>query len=131
MSQKSRALAYHSQKPEGKIGLKVTKQLKGKLDLAYTPGVADVCLDIKKNKKKVWDYTAKGNSIAIITDGSRILGLGNIGPEAGLPVMEGKAVLFKALGDVDAYPIPLATQNADEIVKTVKAIAPMFGGINL
>lgn len=97
----------------------------------YTPGVAEPCKAIAKDPQLVYDFTNKWNSVAIVTDGSRILGLGNIGPEAGLPVMEGKALLYKYLGGVDAYPICLATQKPDEIVEAVKWIAPSFGGINL
>ncbi|MCK5060475.1 NADP-dependent malic enzyme [Candidatus Bipolaricaulota bacterium] len=97
----------------------------------YTPGVATPCQEIKQDKSKVFDYTNKANTIAVVSDGSRVLGLGNIGPQAGLPVMEGKALLFKCLGGVGAFPIMLDTQDPDEIVQAVKWIAPGFGGINL
>ena len=97
----------------------------------YTPGVAEVAKAIAKNKKKVFDYTWKKNSVAIVSDGSAVLGLGNLGPEAALPVMEGKALLFKELAGIDAVPVILATQDKEEIIKTVKNIAPAFGGINL
>ena len=97
----------------------------------YTPGVAQPCLDIKSDPLKVWNLTNKWNNVAIVTDGTRVLGLGDIGPEAGLPVMEGKALLFKYLGGVDAFPIPLATKDPDKIVETVKLITPSFGGVNL
>ncbi len=97
----------------------------------YTPGVAEPCKEIKKNPLKVYDYTNKWNTIAVISDGTRVLGLGDIGPEAGLPVMEGKSLLFKYLGGVDAYPICLNTKDPDEIIKTVKFLKPSFGGINL
>jgi len=97
----------------------------------YTPGVASVCKDIQKNPDKVFEYTNKGNTVAVISDGTRILGLGDIGPEAGMPVMEGKAMLFKYLGGVDAVPICLNTKNPDEIIKTVTYLEPCFGGINL
>jgi len=101
------------------------------LALAYTPGVAEPCKEIAEDVSKVYDYTRKGNMVAVVTDGSAVLGLGNIGPEASLPVMEGKCLLFKEFGDVDAFPIALTTQDVDEIVETVERIAPMFGGINL
>jgi len=97
----------------------------------YTPGVAQPCLDIKADPQKVWTLTNKWNQVAIVTDGTRVLGLGDIGPEAGLPVMEGKALLFKYLGGVDAFPIPLATKDPEKIIETVKLITPSFGGVNL
>jgi malate dehydrogenase (oxaloacetate-decarboxylating) len=97
----------------------------------YTPGVAEVCRAIHQNKEKVFDYTNRGNIIAIVNDGTRVLGLGNIGPEAGLPVMEGKALLFKYLGGVDAVPLSVNTTNADDIITFCKWIQPSFGGINL
>src|SRR5205809_3808654 len=97
----------------------------------YTPGVAQPCLDIKADPNKVWTLTNKWNQIAIVTDGTRVLGLGDIGPEAGLPVMEGKALLFKYLGGVDAFPVPLATKDPEKIIETVKLITPSFGGVNL
>ena len=101
------------------------------LSIAYTPGVAAVSSYLAKNPKEAHNYSIKGNTIAIVSDGSAVLGLGNIGPYGALPVMEGKAVLFKEFGGVDAYPIVLATQDTEEIIKIVKAIAPTFGGINL
>lgn len=120
-------------KNKGKIEIKSKVSLKTNdcLACAYTPGVAEVCLAIAKDKKTAYDYTSRRNLIAIVTDGSRVLGLGNIGPEAALPVMEGKAILFKEFGNVDAFPICLATQDAEEIIKTVKNISPVFGAINL
>jgi malate dehydrogenase (oxaloacetate-decarboxylating) len=110
-----------------KIALKDRKQL----SLVYTPGVADVCRAIAKHPEQVYEYTIKSNSVAIVTDGSRVLGLGNIGPYAALPVMEGKAMLFKEFADINAFPICLATQDAETIINIVKNIAPTFGGINL
>jgi malate dehydrogenase (oxaloacetate-decarboxylating) len=101
------------------------------LSLAYTPGVAAVCMTIARDPKRVYDLTCKRNMVAVVTDGSAVLGLGNIGPEAALPVMEGKAILFKTFAGVDAFPICVATQDADEIVRVVRQIAPVFGGVNL
>jgi malate dehydrogenase (oxaloacetate-decarboxylating) len=117
----------------GKIGIQSKIEVKGQDDLAmvYTPGVGRVCNAIAENKQKVYDYTIKCNTIAVVTDGSAVLGLGNIGPEAAMPVMEGKAMLFKEFAGLDAFPICLATQDVDEIVKTVKYLAPTFGGVNL
>ena len=97
----------------------------------YTPGVAQPCLEIKADPIKVWNLTNKWNQVAVVTDGTRVLGLGDIGPEAGLPVMEGKALLFKYLGGIDAFPIPLNTKDPEKIIETVKLITPSFGGINL
>lgn len=97
----------------------------------YTPGVAEPCKDIQKNPEKVFEHTNKGNMVAVVTDGTRVLGLGDIGPMAALPVMEGKALLFKYLGGVDAFPICLDTKDPDEFIKTVKYLCPAFGGINL
>jgi len=121
------------EKHKGKIEVisKVSVKNKRDLSLAYTPGVAEVCKEIEKNPENIYKYTIKGNTIAVVTDGSAVLGLGNIGPEAALPVMEGKCILFKEFGGVDAFPICLATQEADQIVDIVKKIAPAFGGINL
>jgi len=104
---------------------------KGTLGLIYTPGVAAVAQEISKNKELVYDYTSKWNNVAIICDGTRVLGLGNIGPEGALPVMEGKSVLFKVLGNINAIPLCIATQDKEEIVKIVKAIEPSFGAINI
>ena len=126
------SIEYHK-KLKGKLEVISRAKINTKedLSLAYTPGVAEPCLEIAADKSKVYDYTRKGNMVAIVTDGSAVLGLGNIGPEASLPVMEGKAILFKEFGDVDAFPIALTTQNTEEIIETVKRISPMFGGINL
>src|SRR3712207_6151309 len=101
------------------------------LSMAYTPGVARVCEAIAEDRDRAFQYTIKRNTVAVVSDGSAVLGLGDIGPEAAMPVMEGKAMLFKEFGGVDAFPICLATKDPDEIVATVKAIAPTFGGINL
>ncbi|MGF7014354.1 malate dehydrogenase (oxaloacetate-decarboxylating) [Ornithinibacillus bavariensis] len=101
------------------------------LSLAYSPGVAEPCKEIHDRKELVYEYTMKGNMVAVVSDGSAVLGLGNIGPEAALPVMEGKAVLFKSFAGVDSFPICLDTQNVDEIVRTVKLMEPTFGGVNL
>ncbi|MGL6168558.1 MAG: NAD(P)-dependent malic enzyme, partial [Fusobacteriaceae bacterium] len=97
----------------------------------YSPGVAQPCLEIAKDKNNVYKYTAKGNMVAVITDGTAVLGLGDIGPEASLPVMEGKCILFKEFGGIDAFPIALDTKDTEEIIRTIKNIAPSFGGINL
>ncbi|MDD7794399.1 NAD(P)-dependent malic enzyme [Clostridium sp. 'White wine YQ'] len=117
----------------GKIEVvpKMKVETREDLCLAYTPGVAEPCRKIHENEENVYKYTAKGNLVAVVTDGTAVLGLGDIGPKAGLPVMEGKAILFKEFAGVDAFPICLDTKNVDEIVKTVKLIAPGFGGINL
>lgn len=101
------------------------------LSTAYTPGVAEPCKRIHDDKEEVYRYTSKGNLVAVVTDGTAVLGLGDIGPEAAIPVMEGKSVLFKQFGNVDAFPICLDTKNTEEIIKAVKWMAPSFGGINL
>ena len=118
---------------KGKIGIrnKIDVRTQEHLSLVYSPGVAAPCLEIHKNPESVWEYTMKSNSVAIVTDGSAVLGLGNLGAEASLPVMEGKAMLFRRFGNINAFPICLDTQNTDEIVETVRRIAPVFGGINL
>ncbi|MFH1053646.1 MAG: malic enzyme-like NAD(P)-binding protein [Candidatus Woesearchaeota archaeon] len=118
---------------KGKIATLVKTPLKDNKDLtlAYTPGVAEPCRQINKNPKEVYKYTNIGNTVAVITDGSAVLGLGDIGPSAGLPVMEGKCVLFKEFGNVDAFPIALNSNDPDKIVSTIMAISPSFGGINL
>jgi malate dehydrogenase (oxaloacetate-decarboxylating) len=113
------------------IRSKIDIQSRHDLSLAYTPGVAGACEEIAENKDRVYDLTMKKNTVAVVTDGSAVLGLGNIGPEASLPVMEGKAILFKQYANIDAFPICLSTQNTHEIIETVQRIAPTFGGINL
>jgi len=120
-------------KAKGKISIepKMPLETKDDLSIAYTPGVAEPCKEIAEDISKAYDYTAKNNLVAVVSDGSAVLGLGNIGPEASLPVMEGKAVLFKKFANVDAVPIVLDTQTTEEIITTVKHIAPTFGGINL
>src|SRR3954471_7727657 len=117
----------------GKIEMHNKSQLRTRDDLsmAYTPGVARVCLTIRDDRTKAFQYTIKRNTVAVVSDGSAVLGLGDIGPEAAMPVMEGKAMLFKEFGGVDAFPLCLDTKDPDEIVATVKAVAPTFGGINL
>src|SRR5215218_3020475 len=110
---------------------KVPLKTRDDLSMAYTPGVARVCLAIAEDRTRAFQYTIKRNTVAVVSDGSAVLGLGDIGPEAAMPVMEGKAMLFKEFGGVDAFPICLATKDVDEIVATVRAIAPAFGGINL
>jgi malate dehydrogenase (oxaloacetate-decarboxylating) len=126
------ALKMHKEH-RGKVGIysKVSVNNANDLSLAYSPGVAEPCLEIYSDDSKVYDYTSKGNLVAVVSNGTAVLGLGNIGPKAAMPVMEGKAVLFKSFADVDAFPICLGTTNIDEIVKTVKLLEPTFGGVNL
>ena len=132
MDYKELSLNLH-EKHKGKLAIvsKVPINNKDDLSTAYTPGVAEPCLRINKNKDDVYKYTLKGNTIAVITDGSAVLGLGNIGPEAAIPVMEGKAVLFKRFANLDAFPICLKTQDTEEIINIIKNLEPVFGGINL
>jgi len=127
-----KALQQHKEW-KGKLEMKSKAPLNSRDDLsvAYTPGVAEPCREIARNPESVYDLTWKGNSIAVVTDGTAVLGLGDIGPEAGLPVMEGKAILFKQFANIDAVPICLNTKDPKEIIAIVKAIAPSFGGINL
>ena len=126
------ALEMH-EKNRGKVSVvsKVKVENREDLSTAYTPGVAEPCRRIAANRDDVYRYTAKGNLVAVVSDGTAVLGLGDIGPEAAMPVMEGKAILFKEFADVDAFPICLATKDVDEIVRTVQLLAPTFGGINL
>ena len=132
MSIDEKAVFLHKQW-NGKIKTCAKAPVKSREDLAiaYTPGVAAPCRIIAEDKEAVYTYTLKANTVAVVSDGSAVLGLGNIGPEAAMPVMEGKCVLFKEFGDINAFPICLSTQDPDEIVAAVKAIAPTFGGINL
>lgn len=131
--QRREALIYHAKPQPGKIKIVPTKPYATQRDLAlaYSPGVAEPCLEIAKNKENVYKYTAKGNIVAVISNGTAVLGLGNIGPEASKPVMEGKSLLFKIFADIDGIDIELDTEDVDKFVETVKMIAPTFGGINL
>ena len=133
LTTRKEALRYHAQGRPGKIEVTPTKACLTQIDLslAYSPGVAEPCREIDKDRDKVFDYTAKGNLVAVISDGSAVLGLGNLGPDGAKPVMEGKAVLFKRFADIDVFDIELDTQDVDEIVAAVKAISPTFSGINL
>ena len=127
------ALAYHAKPNPGKIQVVPTKKYATQRDLslAYSPGVAAPCLEIEKNQSEAYKYTSKGNLVAVISNGTAVLGLGNIGPEASKPVMEGKGLLFKIFADIDVFDIEVDTENIDEFINTVKNIAPTFGGINL
>jgi malate dehydrogenase (oxaloacetate-decarboxylating) len=126
------SLALHK-RLKGKIEttIKVDVSTRQDLSLLYSPGVAQPCIEISQNPDSVYDYTLKGNTVAIVSDGSAILGLGNLGASAAIPVMEGKAMLFKKFGNINAFPICLDTQDTEEIIETIKRIAPVFGGINL
>lgn len=132
MTEKEKALQLHKEW-NGKLTTAPKCEVATKEDLAiaYTPGVAEPCREIAKDREAAYQYTIKSNTIAVISDGSAVLGLGNIGPYAAMPVMEGKAVLFKTFGGVNAFPICLDTQDTEEIIRTITAIAPAFGGINL
>ena len=132
MTLRDDALEMH-RKNQGKLQVspKVKVTNKEELSLAYSPGVAEPCKEIHEDKRKVFEYTMKGNTVAVVTDGTAVLGLGDIGPEASIPVMEGKAVLFKSFSGIDGVPIALDTTDTDEIVNTVKLLEPNYGGINL
>lgn len=132
MDYNSLSLKMHEEH-KGKVEVvsKVSVKNRDDLSTAYTPGVAEPCRKIRDNKADVYKYTCKGNMVAVVSDGTAVLGLGDIGPEAAIPVMEGKSILFKEFGGVDAFPICLDTKDVDEIIETVKRIAPVFGGINL
>ena len=127
------ALLYHAKPRPGKIQVVPTKKYATQRDLslAYSPGVAEPCLEIEKEQNNVYRYTNKGNLVAVISNGTAVLGLGNIGPKASKPVMEGKGLLFKIFADIDVFDIEIDTENVDEFIDTVKRIAPTFGGINL
>lgn len=132
MELKEKALALHRlHKGKLSISTKVSVRTKEDLSLAYSPGVAEPCLKIAENEEKAYEYTSKGNMVAVVSDGSAVLGLGNIGAQASLPVMEGKAILFKEFANVDAVPICLQTNDVEEIIRTVKLLEPSFGGVNL
>ncbi len=135
-----KALEYHRRMPPGKIAVVATKNCRTgeELSLAYTPGVAQPCVEIKHRPEAIWEYTMRGNFVAVVSDGTAVLGLGNIGPEAGLPVMEGKSVLFKRFADIDAVGICLGKvfdgrgrTDAEKVIETVERLEPTFGGINL
>ena len=132
-SKRREALIYHAKPTPGKIKVVPTKKYATQRDLslAYSPGVAEPCLEIEKDINNVYKYTAKGNLVAVISNGTAVLGLGNIGPEASKPVMEGKGLLFKIFADIDVFDIEVGTENVEEFIQTVKMIAPTFGGINL
>src|SRR3954468_24998286 len=130
---KQQALEYHSKGRPGKIEVVPTKEAKTQRDLslAYSPGVAEPCKEIASNKENVYLYTAKGNLVAVISNGTAVLGLGDIGPEASKPVMEGKGVLFKIFADIDVFDIEINEKDPEKFCQIVKALEPTFGGINL
>ncbi len=132
MSYGEQSLKMHKEK-KGKLEVisKIPVNTREDLSIAYTPGVAEPCIEISKDKDKVYDYTIKSNTVAIVSNGTAVLGLGNIGAEASIPVMEGKALLFKEFAGVDAFPICISSEDPEEVIKTVKLICPVFGGINL
>ena len=130
---KKDALEYHASGRPGKIEVVPTKATKTQRDLslAYSPGVAEPCLEIAEDTDKVYQYTAKGNLVGVISNGTAVLGLGDIGPEASKPVMEGKGLLFKIYADIDVFDIELNCKDVEDFIRTVKAMEPTFGGINL
>ncbi|MFN9710871.1 MAG: malic enzyme-like NAD(P)-binding protein, partial [Bacteroidota bacterium] len=130
---RQQALEYHAKGRPGKIEVIPTKEAKTQRDLslAYSPGVAEPCMEIFNKPEEVYKYTAKGNLVAVISNGTAVLGLGDIGPEAGKPVMEGKGVLFKIFADIDVYDIEINEKDPEKFVQIVKALEPTFGGINL
>ncbi|MBI3542243.1 MAG: hypothetical protein HY075_03075 [Deltaproteobacteria bacterium] len=133
MSFKEDALSYHSRGRKGKIEVVPTKPVATQhdLSLAYTPGVAEPCRAIAADDEAVYEYTAKGNLVAVVSNGTAVLGLGNIGPHASKPVMEGKGILFKQLADIDVFDIELNAPRAEDVIQAVRALEPTFGGINL
>ena len=133
VNRREEALDYHSKNPSGKIEIKVTKaaETQDELSLAYSPWVAEPCKEIHEDVQNVYKYTNKGNLVAVVSNGTAVLGLGDLGPEASKPVMEGKAVLFKRFAQVDAFDIEIKTTDVDEIIRTVELLEPTFGGINL
>src|SRR6476619_3970634 len=130
---RQQALEYHSKGRPGKIEVVSTKEAKTQRDLslAYSPGVAEPCKEIFNNKEHVYKYTTKGNLVAVISNGTAVLGLGNIGPEASKPVMEGKGVLFKIFADIDVFDIEINETDPEKFIQIVKSLEPTFGGINL
>ena len=132
-SKRREALLYHAKPTPGKIQVVPTKKYATQRDLslAYSPGVAEPCLEIAKDVNNVYKYTAKGNLVAVITNGTAVLGLGDIGPEASKPVMEGKALLFKIFADIDVFDIEINEKDPEKFVQIVKSLEPTFGGINL
>ncbi|HQD10537.1 MAG TPA: NADP-dependent malic enzyme, partial [Flavihumibacter sp.] len=132
-SRKSEALDYHAKGRPGKIEVNPTKEAKTQRDLslAYSPGVAEPCKEIEQNPDDAYEYTAKGNLVGVISNGTAVLGLGDIGPEASKPVMEGKGVLFKIFADIDVFDIEINEKDPKKFVEIVKALGPTFGGINL
>ncbi|RME33941.1 MAG: NADP-dependent malic enzyme, partial [Deltaproteobacteria bacterium] len=133
MSKREEALDYHRSGRKGKIEVITTKPCSTSRDLslAYSPGVAEPCLEIAKNPNDAYEYTAKGNLVAVVSNGTAVLGLGDIGALAGKPVMEGKGVLFKTFADIDVFDIEVDTKDPDELIRVVKLLEPTFGGINL
>src|SRR6185369_2850907 len=133
MGRKEDALEYHTRGRKGKLEVVPTKPLVSQLDLslAYSPGVAEPCLEIARDEDKSWEYTARANLVAVISNGTAVLGLGDIGPAAGKPVMEGKACLFKKFADIDVFDLEVAEKDVDKFVDIVAALEPTFGGINL
>ena len=130
---KQDVLDYHRQGRSGKIEVVSSKpcRTQWELSLAYTPGVAEPCLEIKRDPSLAFDYTARGNLVAVVTNGTRVLGLGNIGPLAGKPVMEGKAILFKQLADIDVFDLEINSEDREDVIKFCQLIEPTFGAINL